>query len=464
MQGIDLFEKIPLLKRFVRMRSFQFLVVLPNFFLFYLFLIAGLFGTPVGNRNIIIVFIWIFWWFMLITVMVPFGSRVWCTVCPLPSIGEWVQRMSFIRVRYDKETKKHWFFGLNKIWPKRLKNIWLQNIGFLILACFSVFLVTRPIVSVIVLGGMIVIAVILGLIYRYRAFCMYLCPVSGFLGLYSMTSKIGLRAKDYEICKRHIGKECFLGNPKGYPCPWFQPICTMDRNNYCGLCMECVKSCTEGNIGLYWRPFCSDKRIKGIDEAFKSFIMLVLAMVYSVNLLGPWGIFKDWANFTESGKWLGFIFVSISIILLCLVIFPGIFLGFVKWAKSLGGNRDIPLKQLFISYSYCLVPLGLLAWIAFSVPLIMVNGAYIISVISDPMGRGWDLFNTADFHWKPFLPQWIPYIQVPLLLMGLFYSIKSEYEISKDFFAENSQRIRSLIPICMLLGIITIIFLRLFIG
>lgn len=464
MKGIDLFEKFPLLRRFVRMRSFQFLVILPNFFLFYLFLIAGIFGTPVGNRNIIIVFIWIFWWFMLITVMVPFGSRVWCTVCPLPSIGEWVQRMGFIKIRYNQEIKKHRFFGLNKIWPKRLKNIWLQNIGFLILACFSVFLVTRPIVSVIVLGGMIVIALILSLIYKYRAFCMYLCPVSGFLGLYAMTSKIGLRAKDYEICKRHIGKECFLGNPKGYPCPWFQAICTMDRNNYCGLCMECVKSCEEGNISLYWRPFCSDKKIKGIDESFKAFIMLVLAMVYSINLLGPWGIFKDWANFTESGKWIGFIFISISIILLCLVIFPVIFLGFVKWAKSLGGNKDIVLKQLFVSYSYCLVPLGLLAWIAFSVPLIMVNGSYIISVISDPMGRGWNLFGTTDFHWKPFLPQWIAYIQVPLLLTGLFYSIKSEYEISKDFFSENSQRIRSLIPICILLGIITIIFLRLFIG
>lgn len=41
---------------------------------------------------------------------------------------------------------------------------------------------------------------------------------------------------------------------------------------------------------------------------------------------------------------------------------------------------------------------GLLAWIAFSVPLIFVNGSYIISVISDPFGWGWNLFGTADFH------------------------------------------------------------------
>jgi ferredoxin len=463
---IDLFEKFPILRRIVKLRAFSFLVIVPNLLFFYLFILAGLFGTPVGNRNIIIIFVWILWWVLLISFMVPFGSRIWCTVCPLPVIGEWVQRLSLIRKREGETIKgfKAKFFGLNKPWPKRFQNIWLQNAGFLILACFSGFLVTRPIVSVIVLGGMILLAVILALIYRMRSFCMYLCPVSGFLGLYAMTSKLALRRKNPEVCRAHKGRECFLGSSRGYPCPWFQNVCTMERNNYCGLCFECVKNCEENNIGLFWRRFCGDKKIKGFDEAWKAFIMLTLAFVYSVNLLGPWGIFKDWANFTETGKWQGFLLVSLAVILLCTGIVPAIYGFFVAWARKLSGSREISLRNLFISYSYCLVPMGLLCWVAFSIPLIMINGSYIISVISDPFGWGWNLFGTANFHWRPFLPEWVPYIQVPLLLLGLFYSIRSTYEIGTEIFSEKIQATRSLIPISIFLVGITIGFLRLFVG
>lgn len=427
MNQVDLFEKIPLLRRIVKMRSFQFLMILPNLVLFYLFILAGLFGTPLGNRNIIIVFVWIFWWFMLIAFMVPFASRIWCTVCPLPAFGEWFQRMTLVKVRLGKSIPglRNKFFGLNKPWPKRWRNIWLQNISFLLLGVFSAFLVTRPIFSVAVLGGMVIISTVLGLIYRMRTFCMYLCPVSGFLGLYAMTSKLALRAKDREICRKHKLKECYLGSEKGYACPWFQNMATMNRNNYCGLCMECVKSCSADNIALYWRPFCADKEIKGYDETWKAFIMLGLAFVYSINLLGPWGRLKDWANFTESGDWVQFILMSLAIILLCLVVFPAVYYLFILWSKKLSGFRDIRMKDLFIKYSYCLVPLGLLAWVAFSLPLIMVNGSYIIAVISDPFGWGWDLFRTTHFQWKPFLPHWVPYLQIPILLTGLYYSLRS---------------------------------------
>ena len=463
---IDLFEKFPLLKRIVSSRAFPFLVIFPNLVFFYFFLLAGLLGTPVGSHNIIVVFVWIFWWFILITFMVPFGSRIWCTVCPLPAIGEWLQRMAFIRVRRGETIKgfQGKFFGLNKPWPKRFQNIWPQNAGFLVLACFSGFLVTRPIVSVLVLGGMIVISTILALIYRMRSFCMYLCPVSGFLGLYAMTAKLALRHKDPEVCKAHKRKECFLGGDRGYPCPWFQNMSTMERNNYCGLCMECVRNCEKNNIGLFWRPFCSDKNIKGYDESWKAFIMITLAFVYSVNLLGPWGIFKDWVNFTESGRWPGFILVSLSIVLLCVVIVPAIYWLFIFWAKRLSGNKDVSIETLFIKYSYCLVPLGLLAWVAFSIPLIMVNGSYIIAVISDPFGWGWNLFGTASFPWKPFLPHWVPYIQIPVLLLGLYYSLKSTYEIGEKIFPSKDELIRSLIPLSIFLAGLTLGFLRLFAG
>jgi polyferredoxin len=462
---INLFEKIPLLKRFVRLRSFQLLFTLPTLIIFYLMFIAGIFGTPVGNKNIIIVFIWILWWFLLITLLVPFTSRSWCTVCPLPFFGDWVQRLSLVKVRPGKTAGlKNKLYGLNLRWPKKLSNIWTQNISFLMLCTFSAMLVTRPLVTVIVLGGLIVLATVLALIYRLRTFCSYICPVSGFLSLYSMTSMLELRSKSAGVCKKCKTKSCLVGNEKGWGCPWFMYMGKMDRNNYCGLCMECVKSCPNDNIALNLKPFASEIRIKGYDEAWKGFIMLALAMAYSVILLGSNGTIKDWANIAETRNWGGFAIYALILWSSALVVLPCIFYFAVQCAKKMAGATDQTVKSIFLGYSYVLVPLGLLAWIAFSIPLLFVNGTYIIAVISDPLGWGWNLFGTANIHWKPLLPEYLGLFQIAILLVGLFYALKRGFKIGENLFGNLDMALKALIPIGAFCLLVTLTFLRFFIG
>ncbi len=941
---IDLFEKIPLLKTITKKRWLQFVIVFPTFIIFYVFLLAGIFGTPVGNRNIIIVFVWILWWVLLIGFMIPFLSRIWCFICPFPIIGEWFQRRAFIKVRTGNNIPglKSRYSGGNKLWPKKRRNIWFQNFGFLSLALFSPYLVTRPFVSFIVLGGLFVVGTIFGLVFKQRAFCIYICPVSGFLGLYSMAAKLAMRAKDVEFCNRikkgeefdfdygiagcrlhcptgmdassyialigkgmykealevmreatpfagvlgrvcshpceeeclrgkvdepisicrlkrfaadhagydphpkqefkpryeekvavigsgpvglscayhlarkgyettvyeslpvvggmlrvgipdfHLPKEivdkeidfirdtgvkiitnttvgkdisfgelqkeyqaifisvgaskakrlkiegedmqgvymaldflrkvnlgeevsvgrkvvmvgggktaedtartalrlgaeeaicieamaeenmspldraaeaervrvlystspvkitgekgkaislhcvkmrkgeieestgkfrmvpvqgseytisadtmivatgqyseisflpkglnisptatiivdsdtlstnvggifaggdvvtgpdvlvkglgtgrkaamaidnylrgdgsnpvsiyptekrvedeplvsgvlhkeervkphllpveerlksfkeveqtfsenaaveeanrclscgicgaCYRGSEDGWACAWYQKMGGMDRNNYCGLCMECVKSCPYDNIRLYWRPFTGDNKIKGNDEAWKAFIMMVLAVIYPVNLLSPWGKIRDWLNFSETGMVGHFILLGVNLVLWCLVLFPLIHYLFCKWSKVLSRVKEVRVKELFVKYSYAYVPLGLMAWVCFSVPLLMMSGAYIVAVISDPFGWGWNLFDTAHVKWSPILPHWIPYIQAPLLLIGFFYSIISIFRISRRIFDKRENAVRSVIPMTVLLLLITIGLFRLYLG
>lgn len=462
---VDLFKWIPGLKNFARLRSYQFLLVLPNLFVFQILFIAGIFGTPVGNKNIMIVFIWILWWFMLIAVMVPFASRIWCAVCPMPFFGDWLQRRALIKVRKGK-TKgiKNKMFGLNLRWPKRLTNIWLQNFAFLSLCTFSAHLVTRPIVTVGVLGSLVILATVLALIYRMRTFCNYICPVSGFLSLYAMTSTVELRSKDRDVCLKCKTKGCRTGSENGWACPWFVYMGKLDRNNYCSLCMECVKSCPNDNIALNLRPFSSDTQIRGYDEAWKGFIMLALAMAYSVILLGPNGTIKDWANVAETHAWGGFATYALILWSTALVVVPGIFYGCVLLARRLANAVHLPLKEIFLGYSYLLVPLGLLAWIAFSVPLLFVNGSYIISVISDPLGWGWNLFGTADFPWTPLWPEYLVFAQILLLLTGLFYALKHCYQIGEKLFGSPQAALKGLLPMGAFSTLVTFAFLRFFAG
>ncbi len=475
---IDLFLRFPRLRWLAERRWFQFAVVLPNLGLFLLFLSAGLFGTPVGNRNIIIVFVWILWWFLLISALVPFTSRIWCTVCPFPFFGEWAQRRALVQVRaVDPKKKKggpgvvigrNRYFGKNLKWPKALSNIWLQNIGFLALCTFSALFLTRPIVSVIVLGSLFVIATVLHLVYRQRTFCSYVCPVSGFLSLFSMASMTEVRPRDLDVCQTCTDKGCLAGSDKGWGCPWLIYPSKLERNNYCGLCMECVKACPHGNMTVNLRPFLSDGWLKGYDESYKAFIMLSLALAYSVIYLGPWAFLKDWANIAEKHDWAGFFTYAGALWALALVVLPGTYYLVVRLGRSLAGapagTTAPPTKDVFLGFAHPLVPLGLLAWVAFSFPLMLVNGSYILQVLSDPFGWGWDLFHTAHVAWTPVVPWWTPYIQVALLLTGLFFALRSGARHARRLFPGGARALRAFAPVALLLGGIVAGFFTLYVG
>jgi hypothetical protein len=320
------------------------------------------------------------------------------------------------------------------------------------------------VVSVFVLGGLIVLATALSVIYRQRAFCSYVCPISGFLSLYSMCSTVEVRSNDRETCDNCTDKSCLAGSESGWGCPWNVHPSKLDRNNYCGLCMECLKTCAHDNMTIRARPFCSDTALKGYDEAWKAFIMISLALAYSVTLLGPWGPIKDWANPSESGMWGGFALYAASLWTLALLVVPGLFFLASSLGRRLAGGGDASMKEVFLGFSGVLVPLGLMAWIAFSLPLIFVNGSYILNAISDPMGRGWDLFGTAHFAWTPFYPEYVVYLQIPVLLVGLYYAVRTAYRFARERFGEGPVAVRASAPVALLSAAFSCAFLWLFVG
>ncbi|MEM4310874.1 MAG: 4Fe-4S binding protein [Nitrososphaerales archaeon] len=460
--------QIDLIKRLVKHRAFQFAVILPNLFFFWLIILTGFFGSPVGNMNLSITFVWMLWWFALIALLVPLFSRLWCTICPIPSFGEWMQRKGFIRKKEDYKP-----LGFNKSWPVRFRNIWLQNLGFLILATFSVLLVTRPIVTGIILAILIILASVLAIFYAKRVFCRYICPVGGFLGLFSMFSSIELRVKKKELCVHHFSKECIKGCETSYGCPWFEYPGSMERNNFCGLCFECVKACPFNNIALNLRSFGKDilaKVGRSLDEAWKAFIMLTLAILYILVMQGPWGWIRDLANVFYSPSY-GFALNGIEGFLLYAGLFwgtslgltPVTFLGFSYLSKAFS-KASLPLRRLFIDFSYELIPLALGAWIAFSIPIIMVNWSYIVNTLSDPFGWGWNLFGTKEIPWTPITPEFIPYLQVLIVTIGLFYSIKLGFKLSSQHFLEKNLALRAFIPqLAFLIGT-SILLAWLFVG
>ena len=450
---------IPVLGAALRNRAFQFSLVLVNLFFFTIIILSGLFGTPVGNRNFSIIFVWIVWWALLIMALVPFGARAWCTMCPIPAVGEWVQRGAVIRRRMGRP------FSLNLNWPRPLRNIWLQNFSFVGVAMFSAVILTRPVVTAWLLLTFILLALGASLLFQRRVFCRYICPVGGFIGLYAMTAPTEVRVKDRDVCLKHCAAECVRGSATSYGCPWLEYPGSLTRNAYCGMCTECIKACPVGNISLNVRPFGADllEPVRHLDEAYKGFIMLAAALIYSTVMLGPWGQLKAWANL-GSGNLAQFATYAAGLVLVMLVVMPGLFLA-VSWLGRLfSGVSTASLRRLFVGFGYTTVPLGLMGWIAFSLSFVFINVSYALPVISDPFGWGWNLFGTADYPWTPYVPIVLPYLQVPLLLGGLILSIRLGHRVAMEVLGDARQARQALLPVAALLTFITGTFLWLYLA
>jgi len=464
--NLNLLETVPGLKWLFRRRSLQFFLLFPGFVIFYIFILASLKGSPVGSHNVSIIIVWILWWFLLKAVFVPLGARLWCMICPLPGPGEWISRKAFTAVHFIQKPlrgRHHKFTGLNLDWPPFLRNMWLQNAIFLLMISFGIILITRPLATSIVFLLILVMVIILTFFFRNRVFCLYLCPVGGFLGNYSMASTTALRVIDPEVCKNHKQKPCTKGSPEGWGCPWNQYPGTMERNNYCGLCTECVKTCTENNVGFFLRPFGSDLVVKNYSEMYNIMIMLVVAIVFSVTMLGPWNFIKHAANVTESHDIGAFLIYIAVIYVMSLAVFPGIFAFLSRISARLGGYQGAT-RTLTLRLSYILIPVGIFAWIAFSLPSIMVNYTYILNVLSDPFGWGWNLFGTAEVPFNPFHPEVIPLIQGLLLLTGLYFAIHRGNRALRQLIPDVVKRRRALVLPSLFALVVVNIFLKLYLG
>jgi len=429
----------PLVNKLLTNRWPQFILQALLLAAFLFTILSGWIGTPVGSHNFGIVFLWITWWALLILVAVPFFGRGWCSICPIPLPGEWLQRGNLLGKKNEagrsQVSKAIDGIGsseapspqetIHRRWPRVFRNIWLQNGSFLLLGLFSPIILTSPQVTAVVLALMLVLAFATSIFFERRSFCRYLCPVSGFIGLYSQVSPLELRIRNKQDCVTCLGKPCYNGSTTGYGCPWDIFPAGLQKNTNCGLCLECVRVCPKNNISINLRSFATDlvQPLTRMDEAYKSFIMLGSAITYAAVLLGPWGALKlhSYAVFTPG--WIGY---ALAFLGLNLVILPGLFFSLMK--LNLKGASP---RAGFTAFSTILIPLGLMFWLAFSLSFLASNVSYIGISLSDPLGWGWNLIGTAGLGWQPIGGFFIQPLQVLSLVGGLGWSTQLAIKMAK---------------------------------
>lgn len=438
-------------------RWLQFALIAPNLFAFTLIILAGLVGTQTGAMNFSTIFVWLVWWGLLVLLLIPLGGRIWCAACPISAPGEWLARRAII----DRSARS---FSLGWAWPKRLRNLWPAFGGLLLVILFSLIITTRPLVTALLLLGLALVALVTYLVFERSAFCRYLCPVGGLLGIYSMAAPLELRAEDSEICRACKEKSCYRGG-SGYPCPTFQyPGSGLTRNTYCLLCTECLKACPYNNLALRLRGFGADllvARGRRADEAWMALLLLGSALVYSVIKLGPWGWIKSWANLESPTEFILYTALFAGVVLGAL---PALLLSTAWLSRRLAGDSRVPLRRLFVHYAYAVIPLSLGAWVAFTLAVVFPNLSYIPRVLSDPFGWGWDLFGTREATWSWAPLALLSWAQLAALGVGLWASVRAGRVIVLDSLSETLSPRRGTAPLVLFLMAIAWAFLILYLG
>jgi hypothetical protein len=161
-----------------------------------------------------------------------------------------------------------------------------------------------------------------------------------------------------------------------------------------------------------------------MSEAWLTLAVFTLAIVYSVLYEGQWPVVRDFVNILDKGNWGLFGIYSLIVWILSLIIMPGIVYILAYTGLKLSKVR-LGSGEVFLGSAGAMLPLGLMLWIAFVIPMLFVNVTFIIQSVSDPFGWGWDFFGTANIPWHQFLPRLIPWLQAVLILIGLYISLRN---------------------------------------
>lgn len=125
------------------------------------------------------------------------------------------------------------------------------------------------------------------------------------------------------------------------------------------------------------------------------------------------------------------------------------------------GKHAAPTGVVLRSFVLTLVPIAIAYHVAHYFSLFFLGGQYVIPLISDPLGRGWDLFGTAQYQLDIGLVtprlQWS--VAVIAVVLGHVCAIYLSHVTALRRFADRRAALRSQIPMVALMVMYTMLSL-----
>jgi hypothetical protein len=253
---------------------------------------------------------------------------------------------------------------------------------------------------------------------------------SVFFGLLGRFAPTEVRVKSADVC---VVCEGCSGKPGG-----------------CVNCYECFARAAPEEREFNLRPPAvglglPEKALPGRT----AFVIVVLAGVTFDGLLQT-PLWLEIVRLTPVTQTLG--------VILLPLLFLGIYLGFVELSRILSGGGEEGFRQFAAAYAFSLVPIAIAYQMAHYYTYLLIQGQMIISLISDPLGWGWNLFGTAGFEPRYGIvgAGFVWYSQVALIVVGHVIAVYLAHVISLRLLRDPGRALRSQLPMLVLMVLYTI--------
>ena len=431
--------RLDFLTRLAKRPYFPAMVQSLSVVLLLLVIVSGLFGHE--KNSIGPVLTWTWWWALLVFMILGFGNA-FCMVCPWEAVSSLITSLSF------KSRVKQLCFDVP--WPKWGRNVVPAALLFVALTWLELGqdVTHSASVTAILALGMTGLAVLTAIVFEKRAFCRYVCLVGRVSGIYSLFSPVELRPDSADVCRQCTSKACYHGTETTGPCPTNLFPGNLKENNYCTLCTECVRSCPHENLSLRTRGFGHDlfnrDRFQW-DESFLVILLLALTSFHGFTMTPIWTRMNQWLR-AESGFGASVVFTILMVLMILLPML--MFWGSAHLSRALSKDKSASARKIFRAFAYSLIPVALFYHLAHNSMHFFLEAGSIIPLLSDPLGRGWDLFGTAGQSYGPLLRlESIWWMQIALIVIGHIFGVLVGDRISGRIFQTESDRSRGLFPL-----------------
>lgn len=382
-------------------------------------IVDGFRGPQVTPLNLAGVLPWIHWRALAVLALLLVGN-LFCMACPFTLVRDFGRKILPAKLR----------------WPRQLRNKWIPVGLFLVyLWAYEAFAVwDSPWVTAWIIVGYFAAALLVDGLFRGASFCKYVCPIGQFHFVSSLVSPKEVAVRSPQVCKSCETYDCIRGNERTRGCELylFQP--KKVGNLDCTFCMDCVRACPQGNVGLIsitpGTALLSDSYQPSIGRLSKrtdlAALMLLFVFGAFVNAAGMVGPVMRWEHSWHARLGAGAMpFIVAAFVLLGTVIAPSALIAIAG-----GFSQRVDTIRRFV---FGLVPLGLGMWAAHLVYHLATGW----DAVWPPVQR---LINdTAVTFAKPLLPLWLTPMQILILNAGLLLSLWVLWRIA----AQTAGRLRS---------------------
>ena len=198
-----------------------------------------------------------------------------------------------------------------------------------------------------------------------------------------------------------------------------------------------------------------------VSTSMMAFVLLLLATVLYDGLIGTgeWALLEGAlrARLPGLGELGAMLIKSVGLVAFWLL-FLGAFIGICAVMSRVASGRPAPL-EVARSFALTLIPIAIGYHVAHYLVFLLVQGQYIIPLLSDPFGRGWNLFGTAGYRVDIALAgaRFAWYTAVAAIVTGHVLAVYLAHVRAMGVFAPARVALATQVPLTALMVVYTFI-------